>query len=311
MIDIIVVNWNSGMQLKECIVSVLAHDNGLISRIIVVDNGSTDGSADEVEGFSDIEIVRTGENLGFAAACNIGATLGNSSYLLFLNPDTRLEPSSLEAAFDFMEDPANSQVGICGIQLIDDPGSVSRSCSRFPPLARLVFYALGIDKLPGLHGLGMRIPESAHNNSKRVDQVMGAFFFMRGEAFDACNGFDERFFVYFEEVDLSKRCMLNGWQSWYLDSARAFHAGGGTSRQVKGLRLFYSLRSRLLYAFKHFPGWQAWSLLFITTFIEPFTRAAWCILMRDFKGVKHIMTAYRMFICSISKIIRGEGRHNP
>lgn len=311
IIDIVIVNWNAGSQLKECLESVITHNKGEVSRIIVVDNGSTDGSADTIENWPDVEVIRTGENLGFGAACNIGAKVGSSPYLLFLNPDARVEAGSLSVPLGFMERPVNKNVGICGIQLIDEQGRVSRTSARYPTLSRLVSSALGLDKLPGLKVTGVHMHDWDHLKSATVDHVIGAFYLMRRDVFEYVGGFDERFFVYLEDVDLSKRANEAGWVIWYLTEAQAFHAGGGTSRQVKVHRLFYSLRSRLLYAFKHFPRWQAWLLLAVTNVIEPFTRSAWCLLRGDVAGVKHTWAAYRMLWCSMGHILRGEGRYNP
>lgn len=311
MLDIVTVNWNAGYQLKECLDTVLACNKGKVSRIIVVDNGSTDGSVDAVERLPGVEVIRTGKNLGFGAACNMGAVVGDAPYILFLNPDTRLEVESLSVPLAFMEQTENANVGICGIQLVDEQGDVNHTCARHPTLIRLVSSALGFDKLPGLQGSGMRMGNWDHKSTRQVDQVMGAFFFCRRKVFNACGGFDDKFFVYFEEVDVARRSKLAGWDSWYLAGAQAFHAGGGTSRQVKVHRLFYSLRSRLLYGFKHFPRWQAWLLVGVTNLLEPFTRSVWCLLRGDLVGIKHTWAAYRMLWRSMGHILRGEGRYNP
>lgn len=311
MIDIVTVNWNAGPQLKDCIESVLAHSHGKVSRIIVVDNGSTDGSADVLESLPGVDVIRAGENLGFAAACNKGAEVCGSPYLLFLNPDTRVEANSFTEPLAFMEDPRNAKVGICGIQLVDEDGVVSPTCSRFPTLARLTSSALGLEKLPGFKASGMKMVEWGHRKSSKVDQVMGAFFLIRREVFDACDGFDDRFFVYFEEVDLAFRAAQSGWGCWYLAEARAFHAGGGTSRQVKAKRLFYSLRSRLLYGFKHFVGWRSWFLVGVTGLMEPVTRTVWCSFRGDWEGVAQTWSAYKMLWRNMGRIINGEGRSNP
>lgn len=307
-LDIIIVNWNAGPQLEECVKSVLHHEQGSVSRLIVVDNGSTDGSPETIDQVPKVEIIRTGKNLGFAAACNIGAAQCNAPYLLFLNPDTKLEPGSLSFPLKFMERPENASVGICGIQLFDENGMVSRTCARFPTLGRLTASALGLNKLPGLHGAGVRMDDWDHLRTSRVDQVMGAFFLIRRKVFDSVGGFDERFFVYLDDVDLSYRAKLAGFDSCYLIEARAFHAGGGTSRQVKARRLFYSLRSRLLYGFKHFPRWQAWTLVIVTGLLEPLTRTAWCLAHADREGVRNTWSAYRMLWGGIGRIVRGEGR---
>lgn len=311
MISIVTVNWNAGNQLKECLESIIEHDKNQVSRIIVVDNGSTDGSADAVESLPGVKAIRTGKNLGFGAACNIGAAAANSPYILFLNPDTKLEADSLSVPLAFMEEPENVSVGICGIQLMDEHGQISRTCARFPTLSRLVSSALGLDKLPGLKGSGIHMQDWDHLSSSNVDHVMGAFYLIRREIFEQVGGFDERFFVYLEDVDLSKVVSDASWHTHYLIEAQAFHAGGGTSSQVKVHRLFYSLRSRLLYGFKHFPRWQAGLLVAVTNVVEPFTRSAWCLVRGDLEGVKHTWAAYRMLWRAMGHILRGDGRYNP
>jgi GT2 family glycosyltransferase len=311
MLDIVIVNWNAGPLLRDCIDSLLEHGGDAVSHIIVVDNGSTDGSADAVDGVLGVNILRTGDNLGFAAACNIGAAKGGSPYILFLNPDTRIGEGSLSIPLTFMDRSENYGVGICGIQLVNEEGEIGASCSRFPSIGRLVASVLGIDRLPGFQGFGMRMADWNHEDAMQVDQVMGAFFLIRRAVFDACMGFDERFFVYFEEVDLSWRSKQLGCKSWFLPDAQIFHAGGGTSRQIKAKRLFYSLRSRLLYGFKHFSWWQAWLLVFVTGVVEPYTRTAWCVLRGDWSGVHQTWSAYWMLWCGMGKIIHGEGRFEP
>ncbi len=310
-LTVVIVNWNAGQQLADCVNSILAYNNGLVSKIVVVDNGSVDGSLNLIEKIPGVILIRTGENLGFAAACNIGAAEADSSYLLFLNPDTRLQKGSLSVPLAFIEQTENASVGICGIQLVDEQGEVSRSCARFPSLVRLCAPALGLDKLPILNDIGMHMLEWDHQSSRQIDHVIGAFYLIRKVVFEECMGFDDRFFVYLEDVDFSIRAKQLGWDSWYLSEARAFHAGGGTSRQVKAKRLFYSLSSRLLYGFKHFPTWQASILLTITCLIEPFTRAIFCLLKRDWQGIRNTVLGYKMLYAALPKIIAGERVNEP
>ena len=303
MLDIVIVNWNSGDQLRTCVESIVQHNRSLISKTIVVDNDSTDGSADSVEGLPGMELIRTGKNLGFAAACNLGAAKVSAPYILFLNPDTRIEVNSISLPLAFMERAENAQIGICGIQLVDEQGRVSRTCARFPTLGRLTAQALGLNKLPGLPHTGMHMTDWNHGQTAEVDQVIGAFFLIRRSLFESLGGFDERFFVYFEEVDLSFRARALGRRSVYLADVQAYHAGGGTSSQVKDMRLFYSLRSRLLYAFKHFPSWQAWLLMVITMAVEPFSRLLFCALGRDWSGIENTLRGYRYLWRTLPQII--------
>jgi GT2 family glycosyltransferase len=302
-IDIIIVNWNSGLQLRECLESIVAHGKDCVKEVIIVDNNSVDDSLETIESINlPISIIRNTINRGFAAACNQGASMASSNYLLFLNPDTRLFENSLSIPLAFMEQPENNEVGIVGIQLIDENKQISQSCSRFPTMKIFLAHALGINRLPSLSHLSQLMIEWDHTSTRQVDQVMGAFFLIRHSIFVSLSGFDERFFVYFEEVDLSLRAHQAGWRSVYLTDAQAFHAGGGTSRQVKAKRLFYSLRSRLFYAFKHFPSMQAWVLVAVTLILEPITRTLFSLLRGGLHESLNTRQGYGMLYRNLWKI---------
>lgn len=295
-LSIIIINWNAGSQLAEVVSSIEKYHHGLVSSVIIVDNASTDDSLGRVETLQDLPfkplIIRNSENLGFGKACNLGAQQAKSEYLLFLNPDAALYADTLPKALAFMQDPANSKVGICGVQLLDEAGHVSRSCARFPSAVGFVAHAVGLDRL--FPRLGHFMAEWDHAQTRQVDQVIGAFFLVRRNLFEALHGFDERFFVYFEEVDFSYRARQAGWRSVYLADAQAFHAGGGTSNQIKARRLCYSLRSRLLYAFKHFSWPGAFAVLLATLLVEPLSRSALALMRRSWAGLKETWAAYGM-----------------
>ncbi len=132
-----------------------------------------------------------------------------------------------------------------------------------------------------------------HSTSRDVDQVIGAFFVVRRALFEELHGFDERFFVYFEEVDFSLRAGARGFRSHFLATASAFHAGGGCSNQVKARRLTYNLRSRIEYALKHFPGGSAVALVLGTLLVEPLTRMVTALLRRSPDDFRETLQAYR------------------
>ena len=258
----------------------------------MVDNGSVDGSGASVEGLPNVILIRAGTNLGFGKACNLGAKQAKSEYLLFLNPDAALYAETLAKALAYMQDPAHAKVGICGVQLLDDAGHVSRSCARFPSVAGFLAHAAGLARY--VPRLGHFMAEWDHSQTRQVDHVIGAFFLFRRAVFESLNGFDEQFFVYLEDLDLSYRARQAGWDTIYLANAQAFHAGGGTSNQAKARRLFYSLRSRLLYAFKHFSWLGAVVVLLTTLFVEPLSRSALALLRRSWSGLKETWSAYGM-----------------
>lgn len=307
LLSIVIVNWNAGSQLAEAVASIAQYHYGLVSSVIIVDNASIDDSLAQVEALPNLpfqlRIVRNHYNRGFGAACNQGAVLASSAYLLFLNPDTRLFENSLSLPLAYLQNPKNQDVGIVGVQLLDEQNHIARSCSRFPTLGSFAAQAVGINRVPIFRHLTQAMVEWRHDSNRTVDQVIGAFLVIRRSIFESLGGFDERFFVYFEEVDLCFRSHLAGCRSVFLADAQAFHAGGGTSRQVKAHRLFYSLRSRLLYGFKHFSRWQAWGLALITLGIEPISRTFFSLIGSGPEGVRNTWRAYRMLWGELGSIL--------
>lgn len=311
--DIVIVNWNSGAQLQTCIESVREHGEGHVGRCIVVDNGSHDGSTDFLAGAKDIDLIDTDQNNGFGKACNLGVARGQSPFILFLNPDAFLLRSSLTVPLTFLSHPENQQVGIAGIALTDADGSVQRTCSHAPSPARLLARSLGLDRV--FPNTGMRMAAWDHAETRAVDQVIGAFFCVRRSLFSQLGGFDERFFVYFEEVDFSRRAALAGYTSYFLREAEAFHEGGGVSSQVKAHRLFYSLRSRIQYAFKHFSRPAALGVALVTLTVEPLTRLVQLLLKRRWGEIGDLCRgfgmlwywAFRAFVSKLRQVDRLAG----
>jgi N-acetylglucosaminyl-diphospho-decaprenol L-rhamnosyltransferase len=300
-LDVVCVNWNSGKQLAACLASLAGTDRSRVAlgRVVVVDNASSDGSAAGLDpGDLPLHVITNPTNRGFAAACNQGARGGRSPYVLFLNPDTRLEADSLAAPLTFLESEPGADVGICGIQLVDEQGGVARSCARFPTPGQLVAASAGVDRLlPGTFpGFVMR--EWDHQDSRRVDHVIGAFYLVRRELFEPLGGFDERYFVYLEDLDFSLRARQAGWHSYYLATARAFHRGGGTSEQVRAERLVYLLRSRLQYARRHFSRAGALAVELATFGVEPVVRVAAALGSGAPRQARDIVRAYWMLATS-------------
>ena len=304
---IVIVNWNAGNQLADVVKSVALYHHNLVLTVIIVDNASSDDSLYQVNNLKDLpfqlKVVRNSYNLGFGAACNQGASLTNCDYLLFLNPDTRLFDNSLPVPLAYLHDQDNHDVGIVGIQLLDDQKCIARSCARFPTLVMFAVQALGINRFPGLRHLSMHMMEWEHDETRVVDHVIGAFFLMRQSFFESLGGFDERFFVYLEDLDLSLRARKAGYKSVYLSDSQAFHLGGGTSGQVKAQRLFYALSSRLLFGFKHFSPLNAWGLLFITLTIELLTRLALALCKVSWRDASNTLQAYSSLSQSLPNLI--------
>lgn len=274
-LHVVIVNWNSGPQLRECLQSFAAvADDDVAARVTVIDNASSDESSEGLATSLPLTVVRNADNRGFGAACNQGAAGSEADFLLFLNPDTRLMPGSFAQPVRYLRTPENEKVGIVGIQLVDAAGHVARNTARAPTAWSMVGNSVGLDRLAPRLFPPHFVTQWAHDQTRTVDQVMGAFFLVRRSVFEALGGFDERFFVYYEDLDLSVRAHAQGWSSVYLSTAQAFHRGQGTTEGATARRTFYFCRSRILYARKHFSTAGALAVALATFALEPLARLA-------------------------------------
>lgn len=304
--DIVIVNWNSDNLLSECIHSIARFPEG-VGRVIVVDNGSTDGSANIGNTFSNSTFVQLKENQGFAKACNIGASYADAPYILFLNPDTQfLDNESLPKLLRMLEAPVDQDIGIAGIRLVDKTGLTQRSCANFTNVRTFIGIPFGLDRImPSI--FTPLFAEFDYLTSRDVDQAIGAYFVVRYATFEQLKGFDERFFVYWEEVDFCFRAKKAGWRTHYFADSVAYHMGGGTSDKVKAKRLFYQLRSRILYSLKHFGSFEGGIVLVMTAVFEPIARIIRSLMRGSLQEARDTLSGYRMFWYSIPDIFR---KHN-
>lgn len=271
-LSVIIVNWNTLENLIDLISSLKHHGGDTSLEIVVVDNCSGDGSIDYLSAAEQSEIVTiaNSENRGFGAACNQGVSAASGRYLLFLNPDTRVNSSSISPVLDFYK--AAEEVDILGIKLTSSTGELDRNCSRFPTATNLWLKVLKLDKFAPLSSLSINMYDFDHENDRYVDQLIGAYMMMSKELFLDVGGFDERFFMYFEEVDFAYRAHKKGFKSFYSSEHCAMHIGGGASSKVVDRRLYYSLKSRLQFAAKHFSKTGYLATAMLTFFVEPFVR---------------------------------------
>ena len=205
--------------------------------------------------------------------------------------------------------PENAKVGIVGVQLVGDDGQVQRTCAYAVTPGRLLAKSFGLTAFVKSWDILMK--DWDHATTRRVDQVMGAFFLVRRSIFAQLDGFDERFFVYFEEVDLSARASQAGFCTTYLANAQAYHRGGGVSEQVKANRLFYSLSSRIKYAFKQFPWPSAIIVATAALFIEPLSRFALLAGTGRWREVADLLRGYRMLFLWLLLVSRRHSIFSP
>jgi GT2 family glycosyltransferase len=224
-ISIIVVSYNTRDLLRGCLRSLAPEVAAVGVEVIVVDNGSTDGSADMVRAdYPDVQLLCLGENRGFGAANNCAAALSAAEYLLLLNSDTIVHPHALSALLTFVA--AHPDAGAVGARLLNTDGSLQKSCWRFPTPGLELAECLGLLRL-------FRRPSNYlsrdYTHPRRVDFAVGACLLIRRVAFQQVGGFDEAFFLYAEETDLCHRFHDAGWQVYYTPDSVVTHLGGGSA----------------------------------------------------------------------------------
>jgi|ERR1035437_306715 GT2 family glycosyltransferase len=292
-IDIVIVNWNAGDLLLNCVKSVLKSDLSNNSySLYILDNNSTDSSISHLENISNnVHIIRSNENLGFGKACNQGVRNGNSKYILFLNPDTLVEQMTITDSVNFLEN--NPDITILGCKHYDENGKTRISCSRFPTFRHSLNDIFGLSKiLPKLFKPATLMTDWDHMESKFVDQVMGAFFLIRRTDFEKVKGFDEQFFVYYEDSDLARRIINNGGSVFYNSEISIFHKGMGTTKEISGRRLFYSLRSQLKYHRKYFNVYQRILLAVLIHSVEFPLRLLQAFLKEGSSGAREVIRGF-------------------
>jgi GT2 family glycosyltransferase len=315
MLDIVIVNWNSGSGLRACLRSIERSDRSVlpVDRVVVVDNASHDGSAEGIEPLPlPGTVVRNRRNLGFAAACNQGVELCSGSYLLFLHADTELFPDTLRKVGEFMRTQEAASVGICGVSMVDEHGLPAVSGLRCPSLASYLGAMTGLDRLLPKTLPTRHVPTAEPAGSRAVCHVTSAFSLVRRSVFDDLGGFDERFFLYLEDVDFALRARWRGWQSYHLGDARARHTGNRSPDRIGGRRLSQALRSRTLFTFQYWPPWKARLLVVLTMAVELPARLLGAVLRRSRAEVRDTATGYRDYLRWLLHSMPGAyGRSDP
>lgn len=223
-ISVVIVSYNTKDLLRNCLKSIQSGDAGLVSEIIVVDNKSSDGSQQMVaEEFPQVLLIKNSENLGYAKAVNRGISQSRSKYILVLNPDIEVMEGSILNLWRFME--THPDVGIAGAQLLNPDGSIQMSCRTFYTFPVFLLRRTPLGRLfPNAKVLRKHLmADWDHQSDREVDWVLGACLMVRREALDRVGGMDERFFLYFEDVDWCYRMKKHGWKVYYVHSAKMKH----------------------------------------------------------------------------------------
>jgi GT2 family glycosyltransferase len=265
--SVVIVSFNTRDLLRECLGLVQREADGLRIEALIVDNNSSDGSAEMVEKeFPDFRIIRSAINLGFGAANNLAIQSARGRYLILLNSDAFLRPGALKLAVQHMEQQPKAALG--GARLLSHDGSFQPSARMFPNIVTDTFVLTGLAaKFPNSRIFGYFDRTWADPSQPcQADWVPGAFSIIRADVLGKVGLFDPQFFLYGEEVDLCRRIKNAGYEIWYWPDISVLHIGGESSRQIKDLALsssgstqlvLWRMRSTLLYYRKHY-GATVW-----------------------------------------------------
>ncbi len=259
-LSIIIVNYNVKFYLEQCLRSVINACSNLEAEILVVDNHSSDGSKDFFTGrFPKVRFFWKDNNPGFSRSNNEALKIARGEKVLFLNPDTVLPEDCLEKSLAFFNRQEN--IGALGVKMIDGSGNYLRESKRGFPTAFASFC-----KLSGLTRLMPRSRTFAryylghlpNDSSHEVDVISGAFMMVKKTVLDALQGFDEDYFMYAEDIDLSYRLQKAGLKNFYFAGTTIIHfKGESTIKQSKAyVRNFYG--TMIVFVQKHFTGTARW-----------------------------------------------------
>lgn len=243
-LSVIILSYNTKDLLKKCLESVInCTPTDIKIEIIVVDNASTDGSASMVErNFPEVKLIRSKKNLGYAKGNNLGIRASLGEYVLILNSDTVIKKGAIDKLVNFLE--KNKQIDIVGPRLLNVDGSFQANCGRFPNLP-VVFVMLFKEHW------GSKYVRWSPETSQFVDWLMGAAFMARKRVFEKVGGFDEKIFMYMEEVEWFYRAKKAGMKSYFLKDAEIIHLGRGSSKTGKKEPILNIYRGLIHFYKKH------------------------------------------------------------
>lgn len=259
MLSVVIVNYNVKYFLEQCLYSLQKSAEGIPVEVIIVDNQSTDGSVDYLKSrFPHVKFIINDSNLGFAKACNKGLEFASGEYILFLNPDTLLSENTLRCCTRFLDQ--NKETGAVGVKMLDGAGRFLKESKRsFPSPLTSLYKLFGLSRLFPRSRIFSRY-YAGHldeNKNHEVDVLAGAFMMIRKEVLQKLGSFDQEFFMYGEDIDLSYRIQKAGYKNYYLAETEIIHFKGESTRRgsFNYVRLFYTAMS--IFVKKHYGGTKA------------------------------------------------------
>lgn len=265
-LSVIIVSWNVKALLERCLDSVFQNTRDLETEVLVADNNSQDGSPEYLEELAksrkNLKIILNKRNLGFARANNLALQQAKGEFILFLNPDTEIIGDACQKAIQEMREKGD--LGIVGAQLIDPEGKIQSSVRSFPNIGNQLMLLLKLHYLFPKSGIVRDYFQTGRDYERtgEVDQVAGAFMLIKKEIIEKMGTFDERFHLWFEDVDLCRRMKEAGYKVIYYPRAKILHYGGESFGRLLSLKRqkIYN-KSLLVYFKKYHSFFHYWPLV--------------------------------------------------
>lgn len=258
-LSVIIVNYNVKHFLEQCLYSVQQALADIQGEVIVVDNCSADNSLNYlIPKFPDVKFIANKENLGFAKACNQGLKESTGLFVLFLNPDSIVPEDCFTKCISFLKE--HTDAGALGIKMLDGSGRFLKESKRaFPSPLTSMYKLFGLAKLfPRSKTFSQyHLGHLDENKNHEADVLAGAFMLIKRKVLEKIGGFDEIFFMYGEDVDLSYRIQKAGYKNYYFAGSSIIHFKGESTRKgsMNYVRMFYNAMS--IFVRKHYGGGRA------------------------------------------------------
>jgi GT2 family glycosyltransferase len=257
-LDVVIVSYNSRNLLRDCLASL---ESEPFNQVIVVDNVSSDGSVGMVaQDFPWVRLIQNKKNDGYGAAANLAIASCSENYILLLNCDTLLQPGTLQVLSNYLDQ--HQQVAIVGPALLNFDETRQASWYPFPAPLQVLRRETSLSKIGRDH-----LANHPTDSPRAVPWVLGAALTIRRSAFESVGGFDEAFFMYYEEVDLCYRLKRSGWEIHFAPAAAVYHVGGASTRQQQTTMTIQLYKSLCRFYQQHYSGTQKNELRLVLSYL--------------------------------------------
>src|SRR3990167_11137397 len=294
-LSVIIVNWNTKKLLEDCLRSIFKFTKDVSFEVIVVDNGSSDGSQSMVKKkFPQVKLIPNNDNLGFAKANNQGIKIARGKYIFLLNSDAYL----IENSFKKLLDDARSlgeKLGAMGPLLLNEDRSIQQSVGFFPDLPQILWWMTFIDDLPG--GIFLKPyhvdHDSFYKNQHEVDWITGAAFLIPKKVVGKIGMLDEKIFMYGEDFEWCFRIKKAGFKVYFSPSAKIVHIGGGSVNKIRTNAFVGEFRG-LEYFYKKYKGRTSLQILLFLLKMGTLLRIVAFAIFGRIKTAKSYVEVFKM-----------------